>query len=192
MLARQPGIMLAELLQQAQRPFVRADEFGEAQSQRRDDTRSITATKHTGQREPSAKLKKLGQKPELSFSKNASVRPAARAASGPRRTLFYLEMFCRFLAAIGDNLVLNVLAFVERAQPGPLDRGDVNEHILAAALRLDKAVTFGRVEPLHSACSHSSVSKSSENSPSLWCSDASPRPPLHRPTAPPPLSHNRN
>ena len=69
--------------------------------------------------------------------------------------LFSLKLLCRFPAAIGNDLILNVLAFIERAQPGPLNRGDVHEHILAAALRLDKAVTLGRVEPLHSACSHS-------------------------------------
>ena len=100
-------------------------------------------------------IKKLGRLARAFLLKNASIRLTARAASEPRWTLFYLEIFSRFLAAIGDNFILNVLAFVERAQPGPLDRGDVHEHILAAALRLDKAVTFGRVEPLHSACSHS-------------------------------------
>ena len=47
-----------------------------------------------------------------------------------------------------------MLAFVERAQSGALDGLDVNEHILATALRLDEAIALGRVEPLHSACSH--------------------------------------
>jgi hypothetical protein len=30
----------------------------------------------------------------------------------------------------------------------------VNEHILATAARLNKAITLGRVEPLHRTCSH--------------------------------------
>jgi hypothetical protein len=33
----------------------------------------------------------------------------------------------------------------------------VHEHILAAALRLNETVSFGRVEPLHSALSHISL-----------------------------------
>ena len=70
------------------------------------------------------------------------------------RNLLNFEIFRGLFAAIGNDFVLNVLTFVERAQPGPLHSGDVNEHILAAALRLDKAVTLCRVEPLHSACSH--------------------------------------
>ena len=94
---------------------------------------------------------------------------AARPQQEPTY-LFHLEMFSRALAAIFDNLVLNMLAFVEGAQPGPLDRGDVHEHILAAALRLDKAITFCRVEPLHSACSH-------YRSPRLRCMPTRERPP---------------
>jgi hypothetical protein len=39
----------------------------------------------------------------------------------------------------------------------------VHEDILAAALRLDEAVAFGRVEPFHSACSHN-------HSPGFRCS----------------------
>ena len=68
--------------------------------------------------------------------------------------LLHLEVFGRFFAAVRHDFIFNLLAFVEIAQSGALDSRDVNEHILAAALRLDKAVTFGRVEPLHSACSH--------------------------------------
>ena len=78
---------------------------------------------------------------------------AADAARG-QTNLFQFQIFRCALAAVLNDLVLNILAFIERAQPGPLDRGDVHEHILAAALRLDKAVTLGRVEPLHRACSH--------------------------------------
>src|SRR5262249_33141601 len=69
--------------------------------------------------------------------------------------LLRFKIFRRLFAAISDDFILNVLAFVERAQPGPLHGGDVNEHILATALRLDKAVTFGRVDPLTSAFRHS-------------------------------------
>jgi len=60
-----------------------------------------------------------------------------------------LEVLCRFLAAIAHDLILDDLSLIERAEPGALDRRDVDENILAAALRLNEAIAFGRVEPLH-------------------------------------------
>ena len=95
-------------------------------------------------------IKRPGARPGPSFHRTDGRR---RTCTTPE-PLLHLEIFRQFLAAIGDDFVLNVLAFVERAQSGALDGGDVNEHILATALRLDKAITLGRVEPLHSACSH--------------------------------------
>src|ERR1041385_8000375 len=101
---------------------------------------------------PRSQTKSPAQTPGFPIveSKLASgARPATSHAK-----LSHLEIFRRFLAAICDDLVLNVLAFVEGAQSGALDGRDVNEHILATALRLDKAIALGRVKPLHSACSH--------------------------------------
>ena len=40
------------------------------------------------------------------------------------------------------DLILEVLPFIERAQSSALDRGDVDEYIFAACLRLDKSVAF--------------------------------------------------
>ena len=57
-----------------------------------------------------------------------------------------------------------MLAFVECAQSGALHGGDVNEHILATALRLDKAVTLGRVEPLHCPARHVALPRNDEHS----------------------------
>src|SRR5439155_11736324 len=54
----------------------------------------------------------------------------------------------------GRDLVLHLLPLVETAQPGALDRRDVNEHVPAAALGLDEAIALRRVEPLHCASSH--------------------------------------
>src|SRR6266496_3834990 len=65
-----------------------------------------------------------------------------------------LEVFGGLLAPIAGNFVLNDLPLVESAQAGTLDRGKVDEHILAAALRLNESVALGRVEPLHSSCGH--------------------------------------
>src|SRR6266446_1716736 len=65
-----------------------------------------------------------------------------------------LEVFGGLLAPIAGNFVLNDLPLVESAQAGTLDRGNVDEHVLAAALRLNESVALGRVEPLHGSGSH--------------------------------------
>ena len=44
----------------------------------------------------------------------------------------HLQVFRRGSAAIGDKLILYILTLVERAQPGALDSGDVDEHVLVA------------------------------------------------------------
>src|SRR5260370_39053131 len=75
--------------------------------------------------------------------------PAERAS---RRTLAgsadQRQITRRFLAAIAHDLVLNLLAFVEPRQAGPLDRRDMDEDVLAAGVRLEEAETLLRVEPL--------------------------------------------
>ena len=50
-------------------------------------------------------------------------------------------------AANCSDLILEVLPFIERAQSSALDRGDVDEYVFAACLRLNKSVTFRRIEP---------------------------------------------
>ena len=52
-----------------------------------------------------------------------------------------LEVLGRFFAAVTDHLILDGLPLVEATQPRPLDRRDVDEHVLATALGLDKSVT---------------------------------------------------
>ena len=70
-----------------------------------------------------------------------------------------VEILGRFLAAVGNDLVRDNLSFVERGQSGALHGGDVDEHVLAAALGLDESIALGRIEPLHSALSHRSLQK---------------------------------
>jgi len=61
--------------------------------------------------------------------------------------------------AVVLDLKLNVLTFIERAQAGSLDSRDVHEDISAAACRLNKAIAFLRVEPLHRAGRHCRISE---------------------------------
>ena len=63
-------------------------------------------------------------------------------------------------ATVGHDLVGDSLVLGERAQTGTLNSTDVNEHILAAVVRRDKAVTLGLVEPLNLACSQNMFSLS--------------------------------
>jgi len=65
-----------------------------------------------------------------------------------------LEVLCRLLAPVRHHFVLDVLTFIERAQAGALHCRNVNEHVARAVVRLNEAVTLGRVEPLDFSASH--------------------------------------
>jgi hypothetical protein len=50
------------------------------------------------------------------------------------------------------DLIFDLLPFVERAQSGALDSGDMNKYVPAAtALRLNETIALGWIEPLHRA-----------------------------------------
>src|SRR3954463_691350 len=92
-----------------------------------------------------------------SFSAIALLMGPSAVAEARAPQLRDLEVFCRGLAPVADQLVLDALTFVERTQAGALHRRDVYEHVLATVGRLDEAVAFGRIEPLHSSASHFSL-----------------------------------
>src|SRR5690606_2214726 len=54
-------------------------------------------------------------------------------------------------ATVALEVVGNLLAFVQAAQARAFHRGDVDEDVLAAVIRLDEAVALGGVEPFHCA-----------------------------------------
>src|SRR6516162_11816430 len=66
----------------------------------------------------------------------------------------HFEIFRRLLAAVADQLVFDHLTLVERAQARAFDRGDMDEYVFAAVLRLNEPITLRRVEPFHCASSH--------------------------------------
>jgi len=68
-----------------------------------------------------------------------------------------LEVYGRLLAPFLLNLVADLLALMETIQACALYGTDVNEHVLAAAVRLNETITLRRVEPLHSTCRHVSL-----------------------------------
>src|SRR5262245_60018289 len=65
-----------------------------------------------------------------------------------------LQVHGRAAAALGGDLVGDLLAFLKRQQAGALDGADVHEHVLAAAIRLYEPITLGGVEPLDRSGSH--------------------------------------
>ena len=56
--------------------------------------------------------------------------------------------------SIRDEVKGNLLSFVEAVESGALNGADVNEHILAAIVRLDEAKAFLAVEPLYGSLRH--------------------------------------
>src|SRR5215469_17543873 len=69
-----------------------------------------------------------------------------------RSTCF--EILRRLLAAVADHFIFDRLTLVESGQAGALDRGDMDEYVFAAALRLNESIALRRVEPFHGAGSH--------------------------------------
>src|SRR5262249_24058026 len=59
--------------------------------------------------------------------------------------------------------ILNGLAFIERAQSRTLHRRNMDEHVLAAGLRLNESIAFCWVEPLHGPCRHRRLLRCSAN-----------------------------
>ena len=68
--------------------------------------------------------------------------------SGRLTNLRDLQVLSRGLAAIFNELIFDGLVFVQGGEPGTLDRGDMDEHVLIADSGLDEPITLGRVEPL--------------------------------------------
>jgi hypothetical protein len=56
--------------------------------------------------------------------------------------------------AVLDDLIADLLAFVEPLHAGALDSRDMDENVLAAIIGLDEAEALGTVEPFHCACRH--------------------------------------
>jgi hypothetical protein len=74
------------------------------------------------------------------------------ARSAPLSANF--EIFRRSVAPIFDDFVFDGLPLVQRTEARSLNRGNVHEHILAAAGRLDEPITLLSIELLHSSLGH--------------------------------------
>ena len=77
------------------------------------------------------------------------------------------------------DVEFDLLVFIEAAQTGTLDGGDVDEHVARAAIGLDEAETLGGVEPFHGAFGHrdnSFKNAARENATALAQSEQNPAP----------------
>src|SRR5271155_5474132 len=74
--------------------------------------------------------------------------------------LALLQIHGRGLSPIASlQIEAHLLPLVQIADPGALDRRDMNKHILRTVLGLNEAVTLCGVEPLHGSNSHGSSFK---------------------------------
>jgi hypothetical protein len=64
------------------------------------------------------------------------------------------QVACRGLSALSHNVERDFLSLVEAMQPGPFHSADVDEHVLAAVIRLDEPEAFLAVEPLYGSLRH--------------------------------------
>src|SRR5262249_9791704 len=78
----------------------------------------------------------------------------APSSVGRRSRSTRLQILRRLLAAVTDDFVFDNLTLVEGAQAGTLDRGDMDEHVPAAALGLNESIALRRIEPFHGASRH--------------------------------------
>src|SRR5580658_3361312 len=91
-----------------------------------------------------------------SATRESKTRPPKQSRSTALNGLQILGS--RFAGlAIDHDLERDTLAFTQLAQSGALDSADVDEHILAAALGLDKSITLLRVEPFHCSVAHGTL-----------------------------------
>ena len=62
-----------------------------------------------------------------------------------------LDVLGRLLTTITDNLIFDRLTVIERTKAGTFDSRDMDEHVSAVVLGLNKSIALRRVEPFDSA-----------------------------------------
>src|SRR6478735_2570514 len=92
----------------------------------------------------------MGKPPQKGAASNSCLCTVAGLRLGR------LQVPSRFLArsAVRLDIVGYLLALGQATQPSALERAGMDEDVLAAAVRLNKAVTFGCVVPFDGACCH--------------------------------------
>src|SRR5689334_21589711 len=84
-------------------------------------------------------LAAMAKPPQHANAKNKRPKLSPRPGTIETRvaSLDHLEMAGARLAALGDQLVADLLRFLEGRQTSALDAADMDEHVLRAVIRLD-------------------------------------------------------
>jgi hypothetical protein len=77
--------------------------------------------------------------------------------SARMRASLQLQVSSRLLAAVADDVIGDLGAIRQAVHAGFLDGRDMDEDVLAAAVRLDEAITLGRIEPFHCPARHAAL-----------------------------------
>src|SRR5256885_7867067 len=77
-------------------------------------------------------------------------KPPPMSISGAAFTRSHSQVFGAGFPLLGVHLFLigDLLSLLEVGKTGALDRADVDEHVVAAVVRLNETEAFGGVEPL--------------------------------------------
>src|ERR1700680_3109839 len=80
------------------------------------------------------------------LSAASHVTALTRLRRGTTSALHF-EIFRRCFPSVCALFVFHRLPFIQTGQAGPFEGGDMDEHVLPAALRLDETVPFLRIKP---------------------------------------------
>jgi len=85
---------------------------------------------------------------------DADQRFKIKKPGADRARISNFQVLCRLFAAVGHDLIFDLLTLIETSQACLLNSRDMHEHVLPARIGLDEAVPLRAVEPLHGAFSH--------------------------------------
>src|SRR4051794_9580572 len=84
----------------------------------------------------------------------AAWKPHRRGRENAGASVVRLQIHGRRATALGRDLVADLLALVQAVHARALDGADMDEHVLAALLRLNEPEALGGIEPLHNTGWH--------------------------------------
>ena len=91
---------------------------------------------------------------EITSPRAAPGRAKDRCSRKPLANLLHPQIFRRFLAAVRDDIERHLGAIRQAVQAGLLDGRNMDENVLAAAIRRDEAITLLAVKPFHCPARH--------------------------------------
>jgi hypothetical protein len=95
---------------------------------------------------------------EITSLRAAPGRAKDRCSRKPLADLLHPQIFRRFLAAVRDDIERHLGAIRQTVQAGLLDGRNMDENVLAAAIRRDEAITLLAVKPFHCSTRHVALS----------------------------------